>query len=190
MAEPIRDPTSRPVSHRGTIFRLIGVTVGMFAFGFLLVPLYDIICDVTGLNGKTGGPYAATGELVEDLDREVTVQFITNNNAGMPWEFRPMVRSVTVNPGKMTTAEFYVRNPVDRTIVAQAVPSVTPFHAAEYFHKTECFCFEQQQLVEGQDLMMPLRFVVDPAIPKNVTTLTLSYTLFDITRDAGSLAAN
>ncbi len=181
---------AEPINHSRTVYRLIGVAVGMFAFGFLLVPLYDIICDVTGLNGKTDGPYVSDVALVEDLDREVTVQFITNNNAGMSWEFRPMVRSVKVHPGKMTTAEFYVRNPTDRTIVAQAVPSVAPFHAAEYLHKTECFCFEQQQLTQGEDLLMPLRFIVDPGIPRDVTTLTLSYTLFDITKDVGTLAAN
>ena len=173
-----------------TVLRLVGVTVAMFAFGFLLVPLYDVICDVTGLNGKTAGKYELVEPQAADMERLVTVQFLTNRNAGMPWEFRPEVRSVKVHPGKMMAADFYVRNPTSRTIVAQAVPSVAPFHAAQYFHKTECFCFEQQQLTEGEELLMPLRFIVDKDLPDNVTTLTLSYTLFDITEDVGSLAAD
>ena len=178
------------VSNKSTITRWVGVTVAMFAFGFLMVPLYDVICDVTGLNGKTRGPYVADGTEEVDVDRLVTVQFLTSNNADMPWEFRPKVRSLKVHPGEMNTAEFYVRNPAQRTIVAQAVPSVSPFHAAEYLHKTECFCFEQQQLAEGEELLMPLRFIIDKKIPRGVSTVTLSYTLFDITENVEVLAAN
>lgn len=178
------------VNNKPTITRLLGVTVAMFAFGFLMVPLYDVICDVTGLNGKTRGQYVAEDVAEVDTNRVVTVQFLTNNNADMPWEFRPKVRSLKVHPGEMNTAEFYVRNPAQRTIVAQAVPSVSPFHAAEYLHKTECFCFDQQQLAEGEELLMPLRFIIDSKIPKGVSTITLSYTLFDITENVEALAAN
>lgn len=153
----------------------------MFVFAFALVPLYDVFCQITGANGKTAGQFVATENLEVDKDRIVTIQFLTNNNAGMAWTFRPAVRSMKVRPGEINETEFFIRNPASRTMTAQAVPSVTPFYAAEYLHKTECFCFEQQQLAGGEDLRMPLRFIIDPGLPAEVTTLTLSYTLFDIT---------
>ena len=163
------------------IVKLLATVFGMFGFGFALVPLYDVICDITGLNGKTRAQYTAKEPLPVDEDRLVTIQFITNNNAGMHWEFRPMVRSLTVTPGKLNATEFYVHNPADSTITAQAVPSVTPSRAARYLHKTECFCFEQQQLRSGESLAMPLRFIIDSNLPGDIDTLTLSYTLYDIT---------
>ncbi len=172
-----------------TIRQLLLVVVGMFGFGFAMVPLYDILCDVTGFNGKTAGKYTATEKQEVREDRLVTVQFLASNNANMPWEFRPKVRTMKVHPGKMNTTEFYARNGASKTMVGQAVPSVTPFYAAEYLHKTECFCFEQQQLATGEDLNMPLRFIVDSQIPEDVTTLTLSYTLYDVTEQIG-LATN
>ena len=172
---------NEPVSPLKTVRQLLMIVVGMFGFGFAMVPLYDIMCEVTGFNGKTSGPYQAAETQVVDETRTVTVQFLANNNASMPWEFRPEVRKMVVNPGKMNEVNFYVRNVTDRTMSAQAVPSVTPFNAAEYMHKTECFCFEQQQLAQGEDLDMPLRFIIDQDIPEDVKTLTLSYTLYDIT---------
>ena len=165
------------------------IVVGMFAFGFALVPLYDIVCDITGLNGKTAGRYESEQPQVVAEDRLVTVQFLANNNASMPWEFRPKVRTIKVHPGKLNSAEFFVRNVTSNAMTAQAVPSITPFRAAEYLHKTECFCFEQQHLAKGEQLDMPLRFIVDSNIPKDVTTLTLSYTLYDITEKT-DLAVN
>ena len=173
-----------------TVRQLLMVVVGMFGFGFAMVPLYDIVCEVTGLNGKTSDT-AYVIETPQEVreDRLVTVQFLANNNANMPWEFRPKVRKMQVHPGKMMSTEFYVRNGSGETMVAQAVPSVAPFRAAEYMHKTECFCFEQQQLETGEDLDMPLRFIIDSNIPEDVTTLTLSYTLYDITEQTG-LASN
>ncbi len=163
------------------IFRLVGVVVGMFAFGFALVPLYDVFCEITGANGKTAGQYTVTEATKVDLDRTITVQFLTTNNAGMPWEFRPEKRSIKIHPGELNSTTFYARNPTSHSIVAQAVPSISPFHAAEYMHKTECFCFDQQQLDAGEARDMPLRFIIDPDLPADVTTLTLSYTLFDVT---------
>jgi len=169
--------------------QLLIVVIGMFGFGFAMVPLYDILCEVTGFNGKTAGKYTSTKEQEIIGDRLVTVQFLASNNANMPWEFRPKVRSMQVNPGKLSKAEFYARNVSKATMVGQAVPSVTPFHAAEFLHKTECFCFEQQQLADGEELIMPLRFIVDSQIPESVKTLTLSYTLYDVTEEIG-LAKN
>ena len=173
-----------------TTVKLLLLVVGMFGFGFLLVPLYDVLCDITGFNGKTAGRYVATESVAVQEDRLVTVQFLAHGNSGMSWEFRPKVRTMQVHPGQISYAEYYARNTQRETMVAQAVPSVTPFHAAEYLHKTECFCFEQQQLAGGEDLLMPLRFIVDPALPKNVTTLTLSYTLYDVTELVSKVAAN
>jgi cytochrome c oxidase assembly protein subunit 11 len=167
--------------------KLLVVVFGMFGFGFALVPLYDLICDVTGLNGKTGDQYTQVGEQQIDESRVVKIQFLTNNNSGMPWEFRPVVRTMEVTPGKLYATNFHVMNPSDETITAQAIPSVSPYRAAQYLHKTECFCFEQQELKSGESLDMPMRFIVDASLPKEVTTLTLSYTIFDIT---GDLAAN
>ena len=161
--------------------KLAGIAVAMFAFGFALVPLYEIYCQVTGANGKTGDQYQATEQLIIDESREVTVQFLANNNANMPWQFRPSVRKMKVVPGKMYETTFFAGNITRDSMVGQAVPSVAPFHAAEYFHKTECFCFEQQELAGGGQIDMPLRFIVDPQLPDTVKTLTLSYTLFDVT---------
>ncbi len=173
-----------------TIRQLVLVVVGMFGFGFAMVPLYDIMCEITGFNGKTAGKYEAADTQVVDEQRTVTIQFLASNNADMPWEFRPKVRKMTVHPGQMNTAEFYVRNITGDPMVGQAVPSVTPFKAAAYLHKTECFCFEEQQLEQGEGLDMPLRFIVDSNIPKDVKTLTLSYTLFDITEQIGLAAVS
>lgn len=170
---------------RRTVSRLVMVVVGMFAFGFALVPLYDVFCDITGLNGKTAGRYVVDERALEaDAARTVKVQFLARTNQGMSWEFRPSVASVQVNPGVPTDVTFVVRNPTGRDMVAQAVPSVVPFKAADYLHKTECFCFRQQPLEAGAEREMPLRFIVDRDLPDDVATLTLSYALFDITEQA------
>ena len=166
--------------------KLLGVVVGMFVFGFALVPLYEVYCQVTGANGKTAGPYTASVPLEVDKNRWVTVHFLANNNANMPWEFRPTVRTMKVQPGQAYSTVFFASNPSRQTMMAQAIPSVAPFHAAEYFHKTECFCFEQQELARGERIEMPLKFIIDPHLPASVETLTLSYTLFDITQVADS----
>ncbi|MFT4676089.1 MAG: cytochrome c oxidase assembly protein subunit 11 [Patiriisocius sp.] len=170
-----------------TAIKLVAVVVGMFGFGFALVPLYDLICEVTGLNGKTGGKYTEASAQLVDETRVVKIQFLANNNTDMSWEFRPVVRTMEVRPGELNATNFFVHNPSKNAITAQAVPSVTPFRAAQYLHKTECFCFEQQELQAGESMDMPLRFIIDASLPIEVTTLTLSYTIFDIT---DKLAAN
>lgn len=166
---------------KGLMLKLLLATVGMFGFGFALVPLYNVFCDITGLNGKTGGRYEAAAEVRVDTSREVTVQFMARNNVGMNWEFRPEVAQVKVHPGAMMEVSFYARNPSQNDMVAQAVPSVAPSRAADHLRKTECFCFTQQVLTAGEEVHMPLIFFVDQDIPEDVTKLTLSYTLFDIT---------
>jgi cytochrome c oxidase assembly protein subunit 11 len=151
----------------------------MFAFGFALVPLYDVFCDVTGLNGKTASEKAEFTEApVIDESRLVTVQFISNLNEQMPWEFKPVKHSIKVHPGQSTKIDYLVRNKTNRAIVGQAVPSVAPGLAAAYFQKTECFCFTEQKLEAGEERLMPVIFIVDSSLPEDLNELTLSYTFF------------
>lgn len=157
---------------------LLLLAVGMFGFAFALVPLYDVFCEITGLNGKTSGRARASDIVVQEPDREVTVQFLGYAGNGMPWEFRPMDNELRVQPGKMYTTRFYARNRAGRSVIGQAVPSVSPGRAAVYLRKTECFCFVQQRLDAGEAMEMPVSFYVDADLPKDIGTLTLSYTFF------------
>lgn len=154
------------------------MTVVMFGFGFALVPLYDVFCDITGLNGKTDGQVEFSKAPVVDKSRLVTVQFISTLNEEMPWEFRPMVRSVKVHPGEPTVIEYYARNKTQHAMIGQAVPSVSPGLAAPYLQKTECFCFTEQKLEANEEKLMPVRFIISNDLPKNINELTLSYTFF------------
>ncbi|MGS2718395.1 cytochrome c oxidase assembly protein [Eionea flava] len=163
----------------------LGVTVVvMFVFAvFIMPPLYDLFCDVTGLNGKTGGAVSIdkANSFGVDTSRTVKVQFLATNNENMPWDFKPQISSVTVHPGEPTVINYLAKNTTVDNMVAQAIPSVVPFKAASYFHKTECFCFNQQPLAAGKSTELGLSFIVDVDIPKHIKTITLSYTLFDIT---------
>ncbi len=164
-----------------TTLRLSGVVVAMFVFAvYIMPPMYDLFCEITGLNGKTGGQYQAT-EAKVDESRWVTVQFLATNNENMPWTFKPALTSIKVHPGEEVEVRYLAVNPTSANMVGQAVPSVVPFKAADYFHKTECFCFNQQILPAGQQAELPLRFIVDLDLPQQITTITLSYTLFDVT---------
>ncbi len=159
--------------------RLVIVALLMFGFGFALVPLYDVFCDITGLNGKTGRielEQALTGQV--DESRLVTVEFLGTVHSDLPWEFRPMVRQVKVHPGEVTEVHYFARNKTDSQVAGQAVPSVAPGQAAKYFNKTECFCFTRQTLEAGEAKEMPIRFVVDPALPEDVVRVSLSYTFY------------
>ncbi len=160
------------------IRNLLFVVVGMFGFGFALVPLYDVFCDVTGLNGKTGDQYVSDKPVQIDTTREIKVEFLANLNANMPWEFKPLITSVRVHPGEATKIEYVARNISDRDIVGNAVPSVSPGQAAAYFQKTECFCFTEQVLKAGEEKIMPVVFIIDPAIDEDVHEIALSYTFF------------
>jgi cytochrome c oxidase assembly protein subunit 11 len=176
-----RPAQSQPGQGR-TILRLVLGGAAMFGFAFALVPLYDVICEVTGLNGKTGGRYEARpAQLEADASREVAVRFVTNVNQGMAWDFGARMGGMTVHPGGVNEAIFYARNPTDRVMVAQTIPSVAPGRAASYFHKTECFCFDQQVLQPGEAVEMPMRFIVDRDLPDSIATISLSYTMFDVT---------
>lgn len=164
-----------------TVKKLVLVVFAMFGFGFAMVPLYDVFCDITGLNGKTANTAAQVNENGVDESRTVTVQFISHLAKGIPWQFEPMVREIKVHPGETKLVKFYAKNESIRDIVGQAVPSVSPGQAALYFQKIECFCFNHQPLKASEDVEMALQFYVDPELPDDISTLTLSYTLYDIT---------
>jgi cytochrome c oxidase assembly protein subunit 11 len=168
------------VKTKRLVVRLATAAVLMFGFGFALVPLYEVFCDITGLNGKNfnEGPVAISSV---DRSRTVKIQFVTVNPADMPWEFWPNERTMRVFPGEDKVTAFYAKNPTPEWMVAQAVPSVTPSEAAPYLHKVNCFCFDRQPLEAGADTEMPLVFVVDPELPKHISTITLSYALYDLT---------
>lgn len=167
--------------------KLVAMTIGMFGFGYLLVPLYDVFCEVTGIGGRTAGPSATAVAYEPDTSRSIRVEFVGSVNDNGPWEFRPDQPSMTVHPGQMVTTTFWARNRRNSEVVGQAVPSVAPGQAARYFQKTECFCFTEQRFAPGEGRHMPVVFVVDPELPAHLDTVTLSYTLFD---RSGFAAAN
>ncbi len=156
------------------------VVVGMFGFGFALVPLYNALCDAIGLNGKVKMQAAVAAPVQVDKSRTVTVQFVTTVNGGRPWQFRAEEASVKVHPGELRTVKFYARNTENRALVAQAVPNVAPMQAAKHMRKTDCFCFNQQPFAAGEEKHMPVVFMLDPALPADVDTVTLSYTFFEV----------
>jgi cytochrome c oxidase assembly protein subunit 11 len=177
---------SEALDNRRLVLRLLAVVVGMFAFGFLLVPIYDVMCQAFGINGKTASAY--DGAQVVDEARQVRVQFLATNAADMVWEFRPKADELTVMAGASNEMLFVAYNPTDKPMTAQAIPSVAPSKAAAFFHKTECFCFTQQVLQPGERIEMPVRFIVDRDLPADVKHLTLAYTLFDITAHQTAVA--
>ena len=165
-----------------TVAKLGAVSVAMFAFVFVvMVPLYNVLCDALGINGKTSSEAYISVSAEVDESRSIKVQFIATNNDGMPWAFSPQVTEMLVHPGAANDMVFFAANPTMNAMVAQAIPSVSPSRAAEYFHKTECFCFEQQPLDGNGEAEMPLQFIVDQDLPADIKTITLSYTLFDVT---------
>lgn len=169
------------LKHTPLTLKLAIVALGMFGFGFALVPLYDVFCDLTGINGKTATTAATAEAAVVDLSREIIIEFIARPNKQMPWLFKPEVTRMKVHPGEIHIMNYLAENPTQRLIIGQAVPSVSPGQAALYFHKIECFCFTQQHLAGGENMLMPLQFYIDPALPSQFTTITLSYTLYDVT---------
>ena len=168
------------------IKKLAVVIIGMFGFGFALVPLYDILCEVTGLNGKTNTEAVSAENISVNKSRTINIEFIANTNKNMPWEFRPVEKRIQVHPGEVKLTNFYAKNNSIKPTVGQAVPSVSPGRGATYFNKVECFCFNRQPLEAGADVMMPLTFYIDEDLPKDIKTLTLSYTLYDVTEAMGA----
>jgi cytochrome c oxidase assembly protein subunit 11 len=176
--------TARP-DNRRLVAKLLLLVAAAFAFGFALVPLYNVLCQVTGLNGRTkdgvgaGGIVSPRAPSRIDTSRVVTVEFTGTVMPELPWEMRPLTHTLDLHPGEMHQVTYLVRNTSDKTIVGQAVPSVSPGQAAQHFDKLDCFCFKQQTLAPGEAREMPLTFVVKPEIDTNIRTITLSYAFFN-----------
>lgn len=176
MSSSDQQPTE---SNRMLVGKLFAFTLGMFAFGFLVLPpLYDVFCDLTGFGGRTNTVAAAATE-APDLSRTVRVEFMTTVNEYGLWNFVAEKDSMEVHPGKMYFATFTARNLSAVDKITQAVPSIAPVSASEHFQKIECFCFTSQAFAANEERPLPLQFIVDPDLPDYVDTITLSYTLFD-----------
>ena len=177
---------AKDASVKKTVKKLMLIVFAMFGFGFAMVPLYDVFCDITGLNGKTSNVAASYKAASIDTERTITVQFLTRTAKGIPWRFEPMINEVKVHPGERKIVKLYAKNESVSDIVGQAVPSVSPGRAAIYFQKIECFCFNNQPLKASEDVEMGLQFYIDLDLPDDVSTITLSYTLYDITSSVDS----
>jgi cytochrome c oxidase assembly protein subunit 11 len=171
-------------ANRRMLGKLVVVAAAMFGFGYALVPMYKAICDALGVNilslgeGRSTQQVAAAKNSQVDTTRTITVEF--DANARGPWEFKPASNSVQVHPGQLATVVYEFRNVQNRTMVAQAIPSYAPQQASMHFNKLECFCFAEHKLEPGESKQWPVTFVIDPKLPKDVNTVTLSYTFFEV----------
>jgi cytochrome c oxidase assembly protein subunit 11 len=179
------DPRKR--ANRRLVAGLLVMTAGSFAFGWALVPLYDVFCRVAGIGSAEAkaGPSIVAQESV-DPNREITIEFLADPASVGSYEFRPKIAAMHIHPGKLYDTEFYAKNLTSAASVARAVPSISPGEAAKYFHKTQCFCFTPQNFAVGEGRDMPVRFIVDPGLPRNIDKITLAYTFFDTTQSAAS----
>jgi len=167
------------ISNRALSIRLLLFAIGMFAFGFLVLPpLYNVFCELTGFGGRGNDSAVAVAETPE-LGRSVRIEFVATVNNYAPWRFEPAVESMQVHPGKMYFATFNATNLSGAVHVGQAVPSISPAVASEHFQKIECFCFSSQQYAANESRALPLQFIVSPDLPDYVDTITLSYTYFE-----------
>lgn len=180
--------------NRRMVTKLVVIVGGMFGFGYALVPMYRTICDALGINvlsmseqvkqqGLSGRTAPRSTQV--DYSRKITIEF--DANARGPWQFKPAMASMQVHPGELATVMYEFQNVQDRTMAAQAIPSYAPRHSSAHFNKLECFCFNEYMLKPGERKSWPVVFYVDPKLPKDVTTITLSYTFFEV---AGKVAAN
>lgn len=161
-----------------TMRKLLIVALAMFGFGYALVPFYQKICEVTGVNNVIKADAVANTQI--DAARFVTIEFDSNLRSKLPWTFLSLQTSVRIHPGELTTVMYEIRNTSDRAVTGQAIPSYGPQLAARYFKKLECFCFTQQTLQPGETRRMPVVFVIDKELPDDVNTITLSYTFFEV----------
>jgi cytochrome c oxidase assembly protein subunit 11 len=167
--------------NRQLVFKLAVVAAMMFGFGYALVPLYRAICDALGINVLSAGEERKKDLQLNsqvDRSRSITVEF--DANARGPWEFKPAQRSIQVHPGELATVMYEFQNVQNRTMAAQAIPSYAPMQASPHFNKLECFCFNEYTLAPGEKKSWPVAFVIDPKLPRDVTTITLSYTFFEV----------
>ena len=179
--------------HRPLLFKLLAIVAAAFAFGFALVPLYDVLCLATGLNGKTAGAADSPGGLSFggiqsnpsvppsriDLSRTLTVEFTDTVMPGLPWDMQPLTTSLDLHPGELHQALFRVHNRSNKPLVGQAIPSISPGTAARYFQKLDCFCFSQQTFAPGETRDLQVTFIVRPEIDKDIRTITLAYAFFN-----------
>jgi len=165
--------------NRSMTWKLLAIAAGSFAFGFALVPLYNVLCSVTGYGDQAKLLQKVSAIEHPQPNRTVTVEFLADVASAGSWEFRPVVRTVQVHPGELYTAQFYAHNLTGRDTVAQAVPNIAPSEVAAYFHKTECFCFTPQHFSLNEARNMPVRFIIDPALPSHIDMITLAYTFYD-----------
>lgn len=177
MQTPEKDRRART----GLIRALLLMTAGSFAFGWALIPLYSVLCRVAGIGNVDAKAGKVEVREAPDPTREVTVEFVAQAATVGSYEFRAERPTLRVHPGKLYSVDFFAKNLTNAPSVAQAVPSISPSMAGRYFHKTECFCFNPQKFQAGEGRDMPLRFIVDPALPKSVDRLTLAYSFFDTT---------
>ena len=175
---------SKKRANRKLVRTLLVMTAGSFAFGWALIPLYDVLCRAAGIGNAEAKAGKSVVEESVDPNREVTVEFVAEPASVGSFDFRPKVASMRVHPGKLYDAEFYAKNLTQEPSVAQAVPSISPTGTARYFHKTECFCFSPQKFAAGEGRDLPVRFIVDPQLPSSVDKLTLAYTIYDTTQSA------
>lgn len=176
--ESANNQEQRGQANRKLGYKLLWIVAGSLLFAASLVPLYDVLCKITGLNGKTDGS-ATVAEMAVDESRSVKVEFTTSVMPGLGWNFYPKQPSVIVHPGKIETVVFEAKNITNEVVTGQAVPSVSPGQASVYLKKIECFCFQNQALNPGQTKEMPLRFYVSPDLPADIKVVTLSYAFFN-----------
>ena len=173
MTEPKKE------SDRSLTWKLLAIAAGSFGFAFALVPLYNVLCGVTGVGDQSA--LLRKAKAVEHIDpnRTITVEFVSGEGGNGEWDFHPVKREIEVHPGKLYSTEFFAHNLTGRDTVVQAIPSIAPSKVAGFFHKTECFCFSPQHFTLNEQRDMPVRFIIDPAIPSYVDRITLSYTFYD-----------
>jgi len=179
--EPV--PQNKTSNKKLTTMLILG-SIGMFGFGFALVPLYDVLCEQLGINGKPQNIASTYTKMMMDTSRSINIEFMVQIQSDMPWEFAPEMKRMSVHPGELIRTHFKAKNLSKNAIIGQAIPSVSPGRGAAYFNKTECFCFNQQSLLAEASAELPLIFFVDPDLPESISTLTLSYTLYNITDSA------
>ena len=174
----------RQQANKRILKKTLIIVVAMLGFAYALIPLTNLVINATGITGKTGRLDKEKLQTVKpDMSRTITVLFDGTLNAGMPWDFRPMQLKMEVHPGEVANMAFYAKNLSNHDMVGKAVESITPTRAGKYFSKSKCFCFDEQKLAPQEGKELPVRYVIDPSIPDNVKTITLSYTLFDVTKN-------
>jgi cytochrome c oxidase assembly protein subunit 11 len=173
-------------SNRSLVLRLWLFAAGFFAFGFALVPLYSVLCDITGYGDRSKLSRQDSAQEAPVAGRTVTVEFLATTPGKGDWEFRPLATQLSVRLGKLSEARFFARNLRQLPTVGQAVPSIAPLAATQYFHKTECFCFTQQSFAAGEGRELIVRFILDPKLSYNTDRVTLSYTMYTVEQPAGS----